>query len=141
MDLPSSQLIDYVIDGRNRRVGNKVDGSLQKAWLYKDGLNPVTPLNGGGKLSHRFVYGATANVSAYMVKVDRRRARGDGRRAMYGGVSDYCGSVHLVIKTDTGAIGQRIDYSSFVLQGTPIRGSSLSDWPLGEPAGRSVFVA
>ena len=39
--LPSGTTIEYVIDASNRRVGRKVDGILEKAWLYKDGLNPI----------------------------------------------------------------------------------------------------
>ena len=39
--LPSGTQIEYVIDASNRRVGRKVDGTLEKAWLYKDGLNPI----------------------------------------------------------------------------------------------------
>jgi RHS repeat-associated protein len=84
-------------------VGKKVDGTLEKAWLYKDQLNPVAQLDGAGNVTHRFIYGAKANVPAYMVK--------DG--TTYRIVSDHLGSVRLVINTATGEIAQRLDYSPF----------------------------
>ncbi len=31
----SGTRIDYLIDGQNRRVGKKVNGTLVKAWLYR----------------------------------------------------------------------------------------------------------
>ena len=84
-------------------MGKKVDGTLEKAWLYKDQLNPVAQLDGAGNVTHRFIYGAKANVPAYMVK--------DG--TTYRIVSDHLGSVRLVINTATGEIAQRLDYSPF----------------------------
>jgi len=109
VDLPDGTKIDYVIDGKNRRVGKKVDGQLQKGWLYKDGLNPVAQVNGDGQITHRFVYGAKANVPAYMVKIDP--ASGD--ETTYRIVSDHRGSVRLVVNAATGEIAQRMDYTPF----------------------------
>ena len=44
--LPSGTLIEYIIDGRNRRIGKQVTTpggapELVRKWLYKDGLNPI----------------------------------------------------------------------------------------------------
>ena len=64
--LPSGTVIDYLIDGRNRRIGKKVDGILQQAWLYKDGLNPIAELDGVGNVTARFVYASRANVPDYV---------------------------------------------------------------------------
>ena len=36
--LPNGTLIEYVIDGRNRRVGKKVNGTLVKRWVYANAL-------------------------------------------------------------------------------------------------------
>jgi len=35
----------YVIDGRNRRIGKKVNGTLVQGFLYKDQLNPIAELD------------------------------------------------------------------------------------------------
>ncbi len=46
-------VIDYVIDGRNRRIGKKVDGILVQGFLYQDQLNPVAELDGTGVSAKR----------------------------------------------------------------------------------------
>ena len=100
---PDGTKITYIIDGENRRVGKKVDGTLAKGWLYQDSLNPVAETDGQGNVTERFVYGTKPNVPAYMIK--------DG--TTYRFITDPRGSVRLVVNTDTGAIVQRIDYSPF----------------------------
>jgi len=100
---PDGTRITYVIDGENRRVGRKVDGTLEKGWLYQDGLNPVAETDGQGNVTERFVYGTKPNVPAYMIK--------DG--TTYRFITDPRGSVRLVVNTDSGAIAQRINYSPF----------------------------
>ena len=37
--LPDGTNIEYVIDGRNRRVGKKVNGVLVQGFLYQDQLD------------------------------------------------------------------------------------------------------
>jgi len=103
VELASGKSIDYVIDGKNRRVGKKVDGTLVQGFLYKDPLNPIAELDGQGNVEARFVYGAKANVPAYMIKGDTK----------YRIISDHLGSVRLVIDADTGAIAQRMEYGPF----------------------------
>jgi YD repeat-containing protein len=41
VELPGDVTVEYVIDGKNRRVGKKVNGELVQGFLYKDQLNPV----------------------------------------------------------------------------------------------------
>jgi len=103
VELASGKTIDYVIDGKNRRVGKKVDGTLVQGFLYKDPLNPIAELDGSGNVEARFVYGAKPNVPAYMIK----------HGTEYRIISDYLGSVRLVINTATGAIAQRLAYGPF----------------------------
>jgi YD repeat-containing protein len=80
--LPGDVIIDYVVDGQNRRIGKKVNGSLTQGFLYQDQLNPVAELDGNGNISARFIYADKANVPAYMVK--------DGNT--YRIISDHLGS-------------------------------------------------
>ncbi|PYN96669.1 MAG: hypothetical protein DMD91_20675, partial [Candidatus Rokuibacteriota bacterium] len=54
---PTGTVIEYVIDGQNRRVGKKVNGVFMQGFLYQNQLNPVAELDGAGNVAARFVYG------------------------------------------------------------------------------------
>ena len=101
--LPGSVQIDYVVDGQNRRVGKKVNGTLTQGFLYQNQLNPVAELNGTGAIVSRFVYGTKANVLDYMIKAG----------VTYRIVSDHLGSPRLVINAADGSVAQRLDYDEF----------------------------
>lgn len=101
--IPNSAPITYVMDGQNRRIGKRVNGTLVKGWLYQNQLNPVAELNGSGAVVSRFVYGSKLNVPDYMVQGS----------TTYRILSDHLGSVRLVVNTSTGAVVQRIDYDEF----------------------------
>jgi len=101
--LPNATTIDYVVDGRNRRIGKKVNGTLVQGFLYKDQLNPVAELDGAGNIVSRFVYGSKANVPDYMIKGG----------VTYRIISDHLGSPRLVVDTSTGTIAQRMDYDDW----------------------------
>ncbi|MBK9132345.1 MAG: hypothetical protein IPM20_12010 [Gammaproteobacteria bacterium] len=98
--LPGDVDIEYVIDGRNRRVGKKVNGTLVQGFLYQDQLNPVAEIDGAGDIVSRFVYAEKPNVPSYMIR--------DG--VVYRILSDHLGSPRLVIDVSDGSIVQRIDY-------------------------------
>ena len=108
--LPNGTVIEYVIDGQNRRIGRKINGTLVQAWLYQNQLNPVAELDGTGAIVSRFVYGSKANVPDYLIKAG----------VTYRIVSDHLGSPRLVINTATGTVAQRINYDEFgnVMQDT-----------------------
>jgi RHS repeat-associated protein len=99
--------IEYVVDGLNRRVGKKVDGTLVKGWVYDGQLRPVVEYDGTGAVVSRFVYGTQVNVPELMVK-PTGPATGTYRM-----ITDHLGSVRLVVNTTTGNIAQRIDYDEF----------------------------
>jgi RHS repeat-associated protein len=101
--LPDSTDIQYVIDGQNRRIGKKVNGTLTEGFLYQDQLNPVAELDGSGNVIERFVYGSRPNVPDYIVK--------DGNT--YRVVTDQLGSPRLIVDTSTGAIAEQIDYDAW----------------------------
>jgi len=103
VSLPSGSAIDYVVDGRNRRIGKKVNGTLVQGFLYKDQLNPVAELDGQGNIVSRFVYGSKPNVPDYMIKGG----------VTYRIISDHLGSPRLVVNTSTGAVVQRMDYDDW----------------------------
>ena len=101
--LPGGMTVEYVIDGQNRRIGKKVNGTLVQGFLYQNQLNPVAELDGTGTVVSRFVYGTKANVPDYMIKAG----------ATYRIVSDHLGSPRLVINTTDGSVAQRMDFDEF----------------------------
>ncbi len=101
--LADGAVIEFVIDGRNRRIGKKINGTLVQGFLYQDQLNPVAELDANGDVISRFVYGSRPNVPDYMIR--------DG--VTYRIISDHLGSPRLVVDTTTGSIVQRMDYDEF----------------------------
>jgi RHS repeat-associated protein len=101
--LPNKTIIDYIIDGQNRRVGRKVNGVLTNRLLYSGTLNPVAELDTAGQVLTRFVYGPKSNVPDYYIKHD----------TVYKIISDHLGSPRLVINAVTGAVVFRADYDEF----------------------------
>ena len=98
--LPDGTQIDYLIDGRDRRIGKKSNGTLVQGFLYQDQLNPVVELDGSGNVKAQFVYADKVNVPSYMIK--------DGETFRI--ISDHLGSPRMVIDVATGEIVQRMDY-------------------------------
>lgn len=98
--LPDGTEIEYLVDGRSRRIGKKVNGTLVQGFLYEDQLNPVAELDGSGNVIARFIYADKPNAPAYMIR--------DGRT--YRIISDHLGSPRLVVDVANGAVVQRVDY-------------------------------
>jgi RHS repeat-associated protein len=103
VSLPGGAMIEYLIDGQNRRVGKKVNGALVQGFLYKDQLNPVAELDGNNVVVSRFVYGSRDNAPDYVVKGG----------VTYRIITDQLGSPRLVVNTTNGIIAQRVDYDEF----------------------------
>jgi len=101
--LPGGTLVEYVVDGQNRRIGKKLNGTLVQGFLYQNQLNPAAELDGTAAVVSRFVYGTKANVPDYMIKAG----------ITYRIVSDHLGSPRLVVNTAEGTVAQRIDYDEF----------------------------
>ena len=102
--LPDATQIDYAVDPRGRRIGKKVNGTLQKSWLYQDGLRPVAEFDEVGNLHARFVYASGRNVPHYMITY----AADGSELATYRIVTDHLGSVRLVVDASTGVVAQRM---------------------------------
>jgi RHS repeat-associated protein len=101
--LPGGAQIDYLVDGQDRRIGKKVNGTLVQGFLYQNALSPVAELDAGNNVVSRFVYASRANVPDYMI-------RGG---VTYRIISDHLGSPRLVVDVATGNVAQRIDYDEF----------------------------
>ncbi len=89
--LPNDTLIEYVTDGRHRRVGKKVDGVMVRQWLYEDQLNPVAELDGSGNLLYHYVYASREHTPDFVVN-----AADD----VYRVISDQLGSPRLVVNVE-----------------------------------------
>lgn len=120
--LSDGTAIDYLIDGQNRRIGKRVNGTLVQGFLYQDQLEPVAELDGSGNLVARFVYASKAHVPDYMVKGG----------VTYRIVSDYLGSVRLVVNTSDGSVAQRMSYDEF---GVVLEDTSPGFQPFGYAGG------
>jgi RHS repeat-associated protein len=101
--LPNGYSITYIIDGANRRVGKRHNGTFVQGFLFQGKLNPVAEVDSTGSVISRFIYGAKGNVPDQMTYND----------TTYRIISDHLGSPRLVVNTITGAVAQRIDYDEF----------------------------
>jgi RHS repeat-associated protein len=103
VSLPDGTKIEYLVDGRNRRIGKMVDGKLVQGFLWQGQLRPIAELDGQGKLVSRFVYAGGVNVPAYMERGGKT----------YRFITDHVGSPRLVVDAATGVAAQRMDYDAF----------------------------
>lgn len=101
--LPGGTAIEYLVDGRNRRIGKKVNGALVEGFLYEEQLRPAAWLDGAGAVKARFVYGTRINVPEYMVT-----SAGTFRI-----ITDHLGSPRLVVNASTGVTMQRMDFDEW----------------------------
>lgn len=100
--------IEYIIDGLNRRVGKKVDGSLIKQWLYKDQLNIIAELDGAGAITKRFVYASKVNVPDYYIDYTGPAP------VTYRIISDHLGSPRTIINSTSGVSALDLEYDAWV---------------------------
>ncbi len=120
--LANGTAIDYLLDGRGRRVGKKVNGTLVQGLLYQDIRRPIAELDGAGAVVSRFVYAGDGGVPAYVIKGG----------VTYRIVSDHLGSPRLVVDVATGQTAQRMDYDEF---GNVILDTSPGFQPFGFAGG------
>jgi RHS repeat-associated protein len=99
----SGDSVEYLVDGRNRRVARLWNGAVTHRWLYQDQLEPVAEVDAAGSVVARYVYGTRGHVPDYVVKGD----------STYRIVSDHLGSVRLVVNVASGWVAQRLDYDGY----------------------------
>jgi RHS repeat-associated protein len=100
--LPDGTLLEYVLDGLQRRVAKKRNGVVERRWLYDGQIRVVAEVDGAGNVS-RFVYGTFGHSPDYMV-------RGG---VTYRFVHDSLGSVRFVVNSSSGAVAQKLDYDAW----------------------------
>ena len=120
--LPDGTRLEYVIDGRGRRVGKRRNGALEKGWLYDGQLRVVAETDGRGAVVSRFIYGTLSHSPDVMVR----------GAATYRLVHDVLGSVRLVVDVATGQVQQRLDYDAW---GVVVADSNPGFQPFGFAGG------
>jgi RHS repeat-associated protein len=105
VDLPSGDFVEYLIDGANRRVARKLNGTVTHKWLYEDGLRPVAELDGAGALVSLFVYSASNPGGAPDAII-----RGG---ATYRVAKAPLGSPRLIVNQATGAVVQQMNLDAW----------------------------
>ncbi|MEW5878226.1 MAG: RHS repeat domain-containing protein [Acidobacteriota bacterium] len=101
--LDNGMEIEYVIDGRNRRIGKKINGTLVQGFIYDDQLRIVAELDGSNQVVSRFIYADHINVPEIIEKGGRT----------YRILHDHLGSPRFVIDTQTGEIAQELHYDAW----------------------------
>ncbi len=102
-DGTTTDSITYINDGLGRRIQKLKNGVFTNRYIYDEGIRLEGESNEAGTELTHYVYGTKLNVPEYMIRNDVK----------YKIVSDYVGSVRMVINTDTKAITQQISYDSF----------------------------
>jgi len=101
--MPDGDQLEYVVDGKNRRVGKKVNGVMTQAFLYEDQLRVAAELDAAGTVASVFVYSESPNSPDYLV-------RGG---AAYRVLKDHLGSPRVVVDSTTGVVAQRMDFDGY----------------------------
>lgn len=103
VELPDGTQIEYIVDGRGRRTGKRVNGELVQGFLYLNQLEPVAELDGQGNIVATYSYAERGNTPSFMHK--------DGETHRI--VADHLGSPRLLINLGNGALTQSLRYDEW----------------------------
>ena len=120
--LPNGDVVEYLVNGKNRRVGKKRNGVLVQQWLYRNQLYPVAELDGESNLVAQFVYGSRINTPDLVIRAG----------AAYRVLSDQLGSPRLLVNASTGAVAGRMRHDAF---GTVLEDTNPGFVPFGFAGG------
>jgi RHS repeat-associated protein len=87
VDLPDGRVIEYLVDGRDRRGGKLVDGGLVKQWGWAGDLRMTAELDGEGNVLWHFAY------SQHSMTTPSLAIQGT---AVYRVITDHLGSVRVL---------------------------------------------
>ncbi len=106
VSLPTGVVIEYLIDGQNRRVGKKLNGVLVEGYIYQSQTQIAGVTGGNGNLIRRFVYGEKCNIPDYFIE-----SNGTFRI-----ISDHLGTPRLVVNATSGDIDKKLEFDEFGIQ-------------------------
>ena len=110
------------LDAVGRRVVKKVNGTVQRKWIYLNSLKPIAELDASNRVVSTFVYATHPYVPDYMVRSG----------VTYRILADHLGSVRMVVNTTDGTIAQQMDYDEW---GNVTTDSNPGFQPFGFAAG------
>ena len=120
--LPDGRIVEYAVDGLNRRVGKAVDDATMRQWLYRDDTRLAAGLDATGQVDSRFIYATLPNVPDYLQR------NGQNFRIL----TDHMGSPRLVVNAATGDIVQQMAFDEF---GRVLQDSNPGFQPFGFAGG------
>ncbi len=104
VSLPNGDLIEYLVDGLNRRVGKRINGTLVRQWVWASQYRIAAELDGTGNVLSRFLYGNLPSTPELVVRSG----------GTYQVISDHLGSVRAVVNvTNPSDVLARLDYTAF----------------------------
>ena len=89
-----------IIDPAGRRIGKQVSGQLSQGFLYDSRGRVLAELDASGNVISQFVYASRSNIPDLMLHGGKT----------YRLISDYLGSVRLVVNSSTSEVVQQLDY-------------------------------
>ncbi len=120
--LSGGKVIEYLVDGLNRRVGKKVNGKLVQSFIYQTQYQIAAELDGGGNIIKRFVYGMKPNIPDYAIV--------NGKKLKI--ISDQVGTPRLIVDSTSGQVVERLESDEF---GIPENGKFSAVIPFGFAGG------
>ena len=105
VDLPTGDILEYLVDAQSRRVARKLNGAFTHKWVYEDQLRPVAELDGAGNLVSVFVY-STQNPGGAPDAILRGGVT-------YRVIKDHLGSPRVIVSEASGAVAQRMDFDAW----------------------------
>lgn len=101
--LADGRVIEYVIDGLNRRVGKKINGKLVQGFIYLNQLQIAAEVDETGRITKTFVYGTKVNIPDYV--------NFNGKQ--YRIISDQVGTPKMIVDSSTGSAVEQFNYDEF----------------------------
>lgn len=98
----SGTRIGYVVDPAMRRIGKRINGALQRGWLW-NGDQIIAEVDANSTVTKRFVYAEHGTTPSLMLAGTN----------VFQLLADERGSIRLVVNAADGTIAQALDYDEF----------------------------
>lgn len=121
--LPSGKIIEYKVDGLNRRIKKIVDGEVKEYYIWFDSIHLAAILDGDKQPVVKYIYGPDSATPSLIEK----------NNVLYKVISEPgINSIRYIINIETKEIVQEIEYDD---QGNAVFNSNPQFQPLGFAGG------